>query len=122
MATHPALHQRVVGRLRRRPPTTARRTRWASAVSACSTGWTGARTRAPTEQVYAELPEATRAVISGRRTYEHAGHWQGDHHDGVPIFVLTHEVPEDPLPGSVRYVTDVSECADQAGAAGGDAT
>jgi hypothetical protein len=39
----------------------------------------------PNEQVYAEAL-ATRAVISGRRTYEHADRWQGDHHDGVPVF------------------------------------
>src|SRR4051794_16951278 len=64
---------------------------------------------------------ATRAVITGRRTYAHADRWQGDHHDGVPIFVLTHHVPAEPPPGSVRYVTDVSACAAQARAAAGDA-
>lgn len=74
----------------------------------------------PNGQVYGEM-EATRAVISGRRTYEHAGQWQGDHHDGVPVFVLTHHIPDDPPPGSVRYVTEVSECAAQARAAAGDA-
>ena len=63
---------------------------------------------------------ATRAVISGRRTYEHAGRWQGDHHDGVPVFVLTHHVPDGPPPGNIRYVTDVRECAAQARAAAGD--
>jgi dihydrofolate reductase len=73
----------------------------------------------PSGQVFAE-EMATRAVIAGRRTYEHAGRWQGDHHDGVPIFVLTHDVPDDPPPGSVRYVTDVGECARQARAAAGD--
>ena len=73
----------------------------------------------PSGQVFAEAM-ATRAVISGRRTYEHAGRWQGDHHDGVPIFVLTHDVPDDPPPGSVRYVTDVGECATQARAAVSD--
>ena len=73
----------------------------------------------PSGQVYAEVT-ATRAVIAGRRTYEHAGRWQGDHHDGVPVFVLTHAVPDDPPPGSVRYVTDVRECAAQARAAAGD--
>jgi dihydrofolate reductase len=73
----------------------------------------------PSGQVFAEAM-ATRAVISGRRTYEHAGRWQGDHHDGVPIFVLTHDVPDDPPPGSVRYVTDVRECATQARAAVSD--
>jgi dihydrofolate reductase len=70
-------------------------------------------------QVYAEAM-ATRALISGRRTYELAGRWQGDHHDGVPIFVLTHDVPGDPPPGSVRYVTDVGECVSQARAAAGE--
>ena len=73
----------------------------------------------PSGQVYAEAL-ATRALIAGRRTYEHADRWQGDHHDGVPIFVLTHHVPDDPPPGSVRYVTDVRECAAQARAVAGD--
>ena len=73
----------------------------------------------PSGTVFTELM-ATRAVIAGRRTYEHAGRWQGDHHDGVPVFVLTHDVPDDPPPGSVRYVTDVGECATLARAAAGD--
>ena len=73
----------------------------------------------PSGQVYTEVL-ATRAVISGRRTYEHADRWQGDHHDGVPIFVLTHNVPDDPPPGGVRYVADVHKCAAQARAAAGD--
>lgn len=70
-------------------------------------------------QVYAEA-QATRAVISGRRTYEHADRWQGNHHDGVPVFVLTRQAPQDPPPGSIRYVTDVRECATLARAAAGD--
>ena len=74
----------------------------------------------PSGEVYAEVL-ATRALISGRRTYEHAGHWQGDHHDGVPIFVLTHDVPDEPPPGTVSFVTDVHECASKARAAAGDA-
>ena len=64
----------------------------------------------PSGQVYADML-TSRALISGRRTYEHAGHWNGDHHDGVPIFILTHEVPAGPPPGTVRFVTDVVECA-----------
>jgi len=73
----------------------------------------------PSGRVFGELM-ATRAVIAGRRTYEHAGRWQGDHHDGVPVFVLTHDVPDDPPPGSVRYVTDVRECASRAREAAGE--
>ncbi|WP_237742902.1 dihydrofolate reductase family protein [Actinopolymorpha alba] len=72
----------------------------------------------PSGQVMSEA-NATRAVISGRRTYEHARRWHGDHHDGVPVFVLTHDVPHDPPPGSIRYVTDVRECAAQARAVAG---
>lgn len=64
---------------------------------------------------------ATGAVISGRRTFELAGRWQGDHHDGVPIFVLTHRIDEaDVLLGSAQFVTDVEDCAEQARAAAGD--
>ena len=74
----------------------------------------------PSGQVVAESM-ATRAVIAGRRTFEHAGQWNGDHHDGVPIFILTHEVPSEPPPGSVRYVTDARDAAAQARAAAGDA-
>lgn len=73
----------------------------------------------PSGEVFAEAL-ATRALISGRRTYELAGGWGGDHHDGVPIFVLTHDVPDGTPPGSVRFVADVAECAALARAAVGD--
>ncbi len=36
---------------------------------------------------------ATGAVVAGRGTFEPAGGWAGDHHDGVPIFILTREEP-----------------------------
>ncbi|SFW83489.1 dihydrofolate reductase family protein [Amycolatopsis australiensis] len=71
----------------------------------------------PSGQVYAEA-SATGAVIAGRRTYELAGRWGGDHHDGVPIHVLTRH-PDDTPPGSVRYFTDVVACVEQARAAAG---
>ena len=73
----------------------------------------------PSGDVYAEVL-ATRALIAGRRTYELAGRWGGDHHAGVPIFVLTHHVPDEEPPGTVRYVTDVAECAARARSAAGD--
>jgi len=74
----------------------------------------------PSGQVYREAL-ATGAVISGRRTFELAGRWQGDHHDGVPIFVLTHQLDDgDVPPGHARFVTDVEDCARQARAAAGD--
>ncbi|WP_129665078.1 dihydrofolate reductase family protein [Phytoactinopolyspora endophytica] len=74
----------------------------------------------PNGQVYREVL-ATGAVISGRRTFELAKRWQGDHHDGVPIFVLTHHVDDGDIPpGSAQFVTDVQECAARAEAGAGD--
>jgi dihydrofolate reductase len=73
----------------------------------------------PSAIVFDELM-ATGAVIAGRRTFDIAGGWAGDHHDGVPIFVLTHAAPDKPAPGSARYVTDgIESCVAQAKAAAG---
>ena len=67
----------------------------------------------PNGQVYREAM-ATGAVISGRRTFELAGRWQGDHHDGVPILVLTHHIDDgDVPPGSAKFFTDVDACAER---------
>jgi dihydrofolate reductase len=66
---------------------------------------------------------ATGAVFVGRRTFDIAGHWDGDHHDGVPIFVPTYRRPDDPSTGraTITYVTDGIESAvAQAEAAAGD--
>src|SRR3954451_3657941 len=73
----------------------------------------------PSGEVYAEAT-ATRAVLAGRRTYELAGRWGGDHHDGVPIVVLTHDAPDEPPPGTVEYATDPTEAAGRARAVAGD--
>jgi dihydrofolate reductase len=71
-------------------------------------------------QVYAEAL-ATGALISGRRTYELAGGWGGDHHNGVPIHVLTHRVGEgaDRAEGTTFH-SDVAACAAAARASAGD--
>lgn len=37
---------------------------------------------------------ATGAVVAGRGTFEPAGGWRGDHHAGVPIFILYRREPE----------------------------
>src|ERR1700730_15471887 len=43
-------------------------------------------------QVFDEMM-STGAVVAGRGTFEPAGGWGGDHHDGVPIFILTRQDP-----------------------------
>jgi dihydrofolate reductase len=72
-------------------------------------------------QVVAEFM-ATGAVVAGRGTFEPAGGWGGDHHDGVPIFVLTRREPDSetgqwPL---VSYVSDVRTAMAEAKQAAGD--
>jgi dihydrofolate reductase len=64
--------------------------------------------------------KATGAVLTGRRTFDHGGRWNGDHHDGVPIFVLTRSLPAEPAPGHARYVTDIHEAAALSRHAAGD--
>lgn len=72
------------------------------------------------QQVFDEMLE-TGAVITGKRTGDFAGYWGGDHHDGVPIFVPTHEPPaENPFEG-VHYVTEgIGECVRLAKEAAGE--
>jgi dihydrofolate reductase len=75
----------------------------------------------PSSQVFDEMM-ATGAVVTGRRTFDHAGHWGGDHHDGVPIFVPTRGEPPAPASDLVQYVTDGVESAmSRAKQAAGDA-
>jgi dihydrofolate reductase len=63
---------------------------------------------------------ATGAVVAGRGTFEPAGGWGGDHHDGVPIFILTRQEPDTPQWPLVTYVDDVATAMDEAKRAAGD--
>jgi dihydrofolate reductase len=64
---------------------------------------------------------STGAVVAGRGTFEPADGRGGDHHDGVPIFILTRHDPAElrqwPL---VTYVNDVTTAMTQAKEAAGD--
>lgn len=65
---------------------------------------------------------ATGAVVAGRGTFEPANGWGGDHHDGVPIFILSREAPGidiDAWP-LVTYVDDIQVAIARAKAAAGD--
>src|SRR3954447_2061188 len=59
-------------------------------------------------QIFDEMMAAG-AIVAGRGTFEPAGGWGGDHHDGVPIFIYSRREPgidisQWPL---VTYVADV---------------
>jgi dihydrofolate reductase len=73
------------------------------------------------QQVVDELL-ATGAVVTGRGTFEAAGAWDGDHHDGVPIFVLRRSEPEPEWARfpRVTYVGDVVAAVESAKQAAGD--
>ena len=67
--------------------------------------------------------KATGSILSGRHTVEQAGYWGGDHHDGVPIFVLSHRKPGPPVEKYplVTYVTEgIVSAMEEAKAAAGD--
>ncbi len=65
---------------------------------------------------------ATGAVVAGRGTVEPAGYWHGDHHDGVPIFILSRR----PAAGEaeqwprVTFISDVRTAMSEAKQAAGD--
>jgi dihydrofolate reductase len=74
-------------------------------------------------QSFLDEVRATGAVLSGRNTVEQADHWGGDHHDGVPIFVPSHQPPGPSVAGYplVTYVQDgIASAMAQAKAAAGD--
>jgi dihydrofolate reductase len=66
------------------------------------------RLRGVNRQVFDEVM-STGAVVAGRGTFEPAGGWAGDHHDGVPIYILSRH----PAPAwaagwpNVHYVSDL---------------
>jgi dihydrofolate reductase len=66
---------------------------------------------------------STRATVAGRATFEPAEGWGGDHHDGVPIFIVARDEPgidisQWPL---VTYVDDVTTAMSKAKEAAGEA-
>jgi dihydrofolate reductase len=65
---------------------------------------------------------STGAVVAGRRTFEWAGGWGGDHHDGVPIFIYSRrepgiEISDWPL---VTYTDSVETAMSEAKKAAGE--
>jgi dihydrofolate reductase len=81
----------------------------------------GFRPTDPNSRMVFDEALSTGAVITGKRTGDFAGYWGGDHHDGVPIFVPTHQAPDFNPYERVHYVTDgIEACVEQAKAAAGD--
>jgi dihydrofolate reductase len=80
-----------------------------------------ARLRGVNRQIYDEFM-STGAVVAGRATFEPAGGWGGDHHDGVPIYILSRNPAPSWAAGSpnVQYVSDLTAAMSDAKRAAGD--
>src|SRR5690625_1398640 len=56
-------------------------------------------------EVFDESIPNTGAMIVGRRTFDIVNGWEGSHPiQGVPIIVVTHEVPESYIKGNTRFI------------------
>ena len=79
------------------------------------------RLRGVNRQIYDEFM-STGAVVAGRQTFEPADGWGGDHHDGVPIYILS----RNPAPAwvaqwpAVHYVSNLEAAVRDAKHAAGD--
>lgn len=77
--------------------------------------------RGANRQIYDEMM-STGAVVAGRGTFEPAGGWGGDHHDRVPIYILS----RNPAPAwaagwpIVHYERDLENTMRDAKQAAGD--
>jgi dihydrofolate reductase len=65
---------------------------------------------------------STGATVAGRRTFEWAGGWGGDHHDGAPIFIYSRQEPGIDISGwpLVTYVDSVESAMSRAKEAAGN--
>jgi len=72
-------------------------------------------------EIREEAAQAVGAIVSGRRTYDQAHGWNGEHPLHVPVFVVTHQPPENVGEFNGAFVTDgVESSIKQAQAAAGD--
>jgi dihydrofolate reductase len=60
------------------------------------------------------------AVVTGRGTYEAAGHWGDRNPWGIPVFVVTHRPEEQPAGDEFIFVGGLVEAIARAKAAAGD--
>jgi len=72
-------------------------------------------------EIREEAAQAVGAIVSGRRTYDHAHGWNGEHPLHVPVYVVTHQPPEKLGEFNGSFITDgVASAVRKAQAAAGD--
>jgi dihydrofolate reductase len=81
------------------------------------------RTNAATAAYLRELMETTGAIVVGRTLYDMTNGWNGRHPAGLPVFVVTHRPPDEPVESETpfTFVTDgVGSAIGQAKKVAGD--
>ena len=64
---------------------------------------------------------STGALVIGRRTFEFAGGFNGDHHDGIPVFIVGRQkLGIDISDWNFTYLDDITQAMTLAKEAGGD--
>jgi dihydrofolate reductase len=64
-------------------------------IQSANTGRLTYRTTAASAQAIREMLDETGALVVGRNLFDMTNGWDGTHPMGVPVFVVTHNVPED---------------------------
>ncbi len=90
--------------------------------------WPGAghmvsRTSAASAQNLRETIDAAGALVAGRRVFDYTQGWNGSHPLDVPVFVVTHSVPEGWPRADAPFTfvtTGVADAVAEASAAAGD--
>jgi dihydrofolate reductase len=62
-------------------------------------------------EIREEAAQTVGAIVSGRRTYDQAQGWNGEHPLHVPVFVVTHQPPQNIGKFNGAFITDGVESA-----------
>jgi len=76
----------------------------------------------PVHKIVVDEFLATGATVAGRGTFEPAGGWGGDHHDGAPIWIYSRREPAIDISGwpLVTYTDDLPGAFEAAAGAAGE--
>ncbi|MFA1550891.1 dihydrofolate reductase family protein [Actinomadura chokoriensis] len=74
----------------------------------------------PSARHIRETMDALGAVITGRRLYDITHGWEGRHPYDAPVWLVTHEAPDDPPPGLTVITDGIERAVSEASAAAGD--
>ncbi len=72
------------------------------------------------EEIREQAAQTVGVIVSGRRTYNHAHGWNGEHPLHVPVYVVTHDPPQLDQAFNGAFFTDLDSAIKQAQITAGD--